>query len=73
MDKMLRRVFYLEVERQTKFSLIAAEDIQLADDSDDLDRLWYSIQSFLIATANVSKLLWPNKTSISDRGTILRN
>jgi hypothetical protein len=37
------------------------------------DRLWYSIQAFLVAAGNISKLLWPSDTSIlPERGPELR-
>ncbi len=31
------------------------------------DRIWYSIQSPLIAAGNVSKLLWPSRQKIAER------
>lgn len=36
-------------------------------------RFWYSIQAFLIATGNISKLLWPTREKITDRGETLRS
>jgi len=38
------------------------------------DRFWYSLQSFLIASANISKIFWPvNKSPYKERGEFLRN
>jgi hypothetical protein len=51
---------------------MAAADLCRAVTSNDTDRVWYSIQSLLVATANVSKLLWPSKSASSARGDTLR-
>jgi hypothetical protein len=57
-NKTILKLFQLEVERQCKFSLIAAQDLVRAHNDLDLYRFWYSVQALLLATANVSKLLW---------------
>ena len=57
MDKQVLRIFQREVERQCQFALIAAQDLDSAYRATDMDRLWYSVQSFLVAVGNVSKLL----------------
>jgi hypothetical protein len=72
MDTMLLRIFQGEVERQCKFALLAVSDLDDAIVSMALDRIWYSVQSFLVATGNVSKLLWPEKPRSASRGEILR-
>jgi hypothetical protein len=37
------------------------------------DRLWYSVQAFLVAAGNISKLLWPSDKSLfPERGPELR-
>ena len=64
-------MFVQEVDRQAEFGLMAAVDLSCAVTS-DTDRVWYSIQSLLVATANVSKLLWPPKNESSARGDALR-
>src|SRR3989442_10356349 len=38
----------------------------------DATRIWYSVQSFLVAAGNVSKLLWPPRKQSADRGKQLR-
>jgi hypothetical protein len=38
-----------------------------------IDRFWYSVQAFLVAAANVSKLLWAEHTAETARGAELRN
>ncbi len=72
MDKHVLRIFQREVERQCMFAIIAAQDLQLPLQAGDIDRIWYSIQSFLVAAGNVSKLLWPPSTQISDRENQLK-
>ena len=72
MDKMLLRVFQGEVERQCKFSLIASNDLISALKSVDMDRIWFSVQAFLVAAGNISKLLWPSREIIKTRGLELR-
>jgi len=58
MEKIVLRIFQKEVKRQCRFALIAIQDLEQALQVGDLDRLWYSVQAFLIAVANISKLLW---------------
>ena len=72
MDNMLLRIFHSEVERQARFGLIAASDLDAALSSRDMDRLWYSVQSLLIAAGNLSKLFWPSQSSARKRGEDLR-
>jgi hypothetical protein len=31
----------------------------------ELDHFWYSVQSFLVAVANISKILWPSAPCVS--------
>ncbi len=70
-DNWVTRVFVSEVETQCRLALIARADAEAAiqqllrgeyDASFDSLRIWYSIQTFLSACANVSKLLWPKLT-----------
>ena len=72
MDNMLLRIFHTEVKRQARFGLIAASDLDAALSSRDMDRLWYSVQSLLIAAGNLSKLFWPSQSSARKRGEDLR-
>ena len=72
MDPGVLRFFVREVNRQVQFGLKAADDLSRAVTSHDTNGVWYSIQSLLVATANVSKLLWPNKSASSARGNALR-
>jgi hypothetical protein len=81
MDPRLLRIFQLEVVTQCQFAIMAIEDLENAlKDMNDMNRpasngmtrIWYSIQAFLIATGNLSKLLWPSTPAILERGSELR-
>lgn len=72
MDKMLLEIFHREVERQSRFGLIAASDLDAALEHRDIDRLWCSVQSLLNAAGNTSKLLWPPRPQVPKRGEDLR-
>ncbi len=67
------KTFYIEIEKQCRFALIAANDVNVALQSYNTDLLFYSIQALLVATANVSKLLWPARPRIADRGSQLKS
>lgn len=59
MDLPVLRLFQREVERQCEFALLAHADLKRALEAHDGGRIWYSVQAFLVATGNISKLLWP--------------
>lgn len=63
------QVLISEIVIQAKFAEKAAD--QLAKFSDSVD-IWGSIQSILVAVANVSKILWPSRTHNMARGQQLR-
>ena len=58
-----------EIVTQSKFAEMAAD--QLAKSSDSVE-VWGSIQSILVAVANVSKILWPTRKPYKARGKQLR-
>jgi hypothetical protein len=58
-----------EIVTQSKFAKSAAA--QLTKTSDSVE-VWGSIQSILVATANVSKILWPARKKYMARGKQLR-
>lgn len=72
METRILRFFQMEVERQCKFALIAVEDLQQSLKVINMDRIWYSIQALLVATGDISKLLWPTKPLLPERGKELR-
>ena len=61
-------VYIGEIVLQVKIGHKAYERLKFYEDTIDV---WTSIQSILIATANISKILWPNK-KYNDRGVRLR-
>lgn len=58
-------LFIGEIQRQCIFALMAYDgltkslELTKQADTDKLDRFWYSMQAFLVAVANISKILWP--------------
>lgn len=65
-DDFLKWRLQMEVNRQCKFALKALDDMHLGNEEDNSD-FWYSMQAFLSAVANVSKLLWGSGTSDKQR------
>jgi hypothetical protein len=59
-----------EIVTQAKFAEKAAD--QLTNSSDSIE-VWGSIQAILVATANVSKILWPARKQSKARGKHLRD
>lgn len=59
-------LFLGEIQRQCNFALIAYDAMLTSvkmmrpGDNKELDHFWYSVQSFLVAVANISKILWPS-------------
>lgn len=60
MDPHLRRVFLLEVRQQAALGIKAATLIGESVNSDS-ERLWLGITALVNASANISKILWPDK------------
>ena len=73
-DKKLKplaeQVLVGEIVTQSKFAANAAG--RLAESSDPIE-VWSSIQSILVAAANVSKILWPTRKPYNQRGKQLRD
>jgi len=70
MNPLQEMVLIGEIVLQSKIALRAAERLDHDSDTDNLDT-WSSIQTILVGTANVSKILWPN-FKYRDRGEKLR-
>lgn len=58
MDKEQARLYLWEIEEQCRYALKAWRLIQSPHTDVDTEP-WYSIQAFLVASANISKFLWP--------------
>jgi hypothetical protein len=71
-DSQLQQLFVMEIKNQCIFAKIAYNDFRRSLESNDMDRIWYSIQGFLVAVANISKMLWSTKVKYPNRGEDLR-
>jgi len=72
MEKMVLKIFQMEIERQCKFAIIAIEQIKTGLSNKDSDLVWYAIQNFLVAVGNISKIFWPINQKYGMRGEKLR-
>ena len=70
MEKMVLKIFQMEIERQCKFAIIAIEEVKTGLSNKDSDLVWYAIQNFLVAVGNISKIFWPTRNK--ERGEELR-
>jgi hypothetical protein len=67
LEKHIWILFRGEIQRNCDFALLAYYDIikyshsEHHNKKDRSDRIWLSIESFLNAVANVSKILWPSR------------
>ena len=64
MENQIRTLFIGEIQRNCDFALVAYGDMtkyMQPTDKETLDRFWLSAESFLIAVANISKILWPSR------------
>ncbi|SRR6266487_2365803 len=78
MDTYLRDLFLREIAHQCRFASIGYNNLEhflyhcMSDNNND--KIFFSLQSFLIASANISKILWPRNVSpYKERGEFLRN
>lgn len=82
-DRFLIRALKSEMDYQCRFALMAYSDLDaglhaLMNHSptlplrDEPDRIWYSLQGFLVACANISKLLQAVARSRTEHGATLR-
>lgn len=69
LNPLAEQVLLGEIVTQSKFVEKASD--RLAKSSDSIET-WESIQSILVAAANVSKILWPTKKLYIARGKQLR-
>jgi hypothetical protein len=72
-DSDLQKIFLDEIRRQCLFANMAYNDVLVAHNRVDIGRVWYSLQSFPIAFANILKIIWTKKQSpFEERGQFLR-
>src|SRR3712207_5569598 len=71
-DRFVLRVFQMEVAMQCRFALMAYNEVRTALLQGDDNRVWFALQALLVASSNVSKLLWPIKQMYSKQRAVLR-
>jgi len=72
MKRVEDMVFLGEIVLQSKIARRAAERLDATQNNFDNVEVWCSIQSILVATGNVSKILWPPDKKYKMRGERLR-
>ena len=72
MKALAELVFISEIVLQSKIAERAAERLVTCEDHFDPIETWSAIQSILVAAANVSKILGPQRKTCEARGKILR-
>lgn len=73
---MENRLFCCEILRQIELVSIAFENLKLDLSNSGIDIVWYHVQSFLVSTANISKILYSSpssKQASNDRSKRLRD
>lgn len=66
------RVFQGQLRDQCRFSIISAELINSALQSEDMDGIWFGLQSFLSSSANIAKMLWGSGGKLANERQRLR-
>jgi len=72
MKALAEMVFISEIVLQSKIAKLSAKRLPTTYDNFDRIEVWCSIQSILVAAANVSKILWPPNKKYAARGKKLR-
>ncbi len=72
MNGLLQMTLMDEIVLQSQIAIRAFERLNTAENQFDEIEIWGSIQSILVASANVSKILWPTK-KYRERGKLLKD
>jgi hypothetical protein len=72
MNGLQEMTFISEIRLQSKIAILSAERLQTANENLNKDEVWGSIQSILVSTGNISKILWPTYKRHAERGKALR-
>lgn len=72
MNGLLQMTLLDEIILQSKIAIRAFERLNKAENSSDEIEIWGAIQSILVSSGNVSKILWPSKNKYKSRGRLLR-
>ncbi|MDF1644267.1 MAG: hypothetical protein P1U80_08785 [Pseudomonadales bacterium] len=71
--ELAETVFLSEIVRQAEIAKLSATRLKSKDDETNSLEIWCSLQSILIASGNVSKILWPSRQRSKERGENLRS
>ncbi len=66
------KIFLNEIKKQCDYALIAYNSMNDSLLNKSTKMFWYSLQNFLISTANISKILWPPNKKYQKRGQSLK-
>lgn len=73
MELMLLRIYQREIARQCEFVVLAVMDINRALATRTTSDVWMSVQTLLVAAANISKLCWGQAGSKTEERMALRD
>jgi len=65
--------FIFELKHQCNFAITAYSELNIAISNQNADKIWSSLELFLIAAAKISIIFWPQEKKYNERGEDLRN
>lgn len=72
MELFQLRIFQRQVLDQSKYVLMSANLINSSLKNKDQDGVWFALQSFLTASANIAKMLWGSGARLASQREDLR-
>lgn len=72
MELIQLRIFQRQVLDQSKYALMSADMINSSLENEDQDGVWFGLQSFLTASANIAKMLWGSGARLANEREDLR-
>jgi len=72
MSGLREMVLLCEIGFQSQIALKAGERLRATENEINRLEIWSSIQTILIATGIVSRILWPTSKKVNNRGEVLR-
>lgn len=72
MNGLLQMTLLGEISLQSQIAIRASERLDETKNTFDHIEVWCSIQSILVSSGNVSKILWPSNKKYKSRGEKLR-
>jgi hypothetical protein len=65
--------FIFELKHQCNFAITAYSELNIAISNQNADKIWSSLELFLIAAAKISIIFWSQEKKYNERGEDLRN